>query len=483
MICENVCVIYFPTPPRDLIGFAEACLQLSPQIAIRQNEAVFIETAGLKKIFSTHGFLLRIQALLRRFQTQARIVICNNTRLGLAFARFGSPHTGLPTLHGATVISKKLNANTESFAQGLLPIEAICDYYDPFFRHEPLEPRFNEFCLLARKLGITSLGQLKSLPTSEVNSRFGSFSAELLLSLHAKTAEVWPYLRIPDRLLESQELPEMPFYSLDMTLQPLLFTVRSLLDRLFARLRGRGQKASQLVLRISTERFSTVKKPHRELLITLPLPQSSTHSLFPILHEKLQHELTHSPLESSPQKLEIEILQTTQGSASQVDFLCKKEEISETLSSLLVRLKIRLGEDSVFYPLSAPDHLPEKSWTKSFTPSDRLLPSGVSAGSSREPSDRSSNDLSTKNLPQARRPTRLLPNPLELIFRDQQFLTPGSGNSWKVTKVDGPEKMNLQWWDQPIVRDYYNVLTQQGEALWIYFDQDQKRFFLHGFYD
>ncbi len=48
----------------------------------------------------------------------------------------------------------------------------------------------------------------------------------------------------------------------------------------------------------------------------------------------------------------------------------------------------------------------------------------------------------------------------------------------------GPERIATGWWRaQDVERDYYRAEWEDGTQVWVYRDQQNGRWFLHGFFD
>ena len=58
------------------------------------------------------------------------------------------------------------------------------------------------------------------------------------------------------------------------------------------------------------------------------------------------------------------------------------------------------------------------------------------------------------------------------------------GARHQVTNVSGPTRLEAEWWtDEPLARDYYEVVTEEGGRYWLYRDRRSGGFFLHGVFD
>lgn len=51
------------------------------------------------------------------------------------------------------------------------------------------------------------------------------------------------------------------------------------------------------------------------------------------------------------------------------------------------------------------------------------------------------------------------------------------------TSLQGPFRLRSTWWATPQLRDYYYLLTRQGQWLWLFRERLEKRWYLHGWID
>ena len=49
-----------------------------------------------------------------------------------------------------------------------------------------------------------------------------------------------------------------------------------------------------------------------------------------------------------------------------------------------------------------------------------------------------------------------------------------------VVKVEGPYIISGGWWRSAVQREYHVAETQNGDMLWVFFDRQRRRWFLHG---
>ena len=86
-----------------------------------------------------------------------------------------------------------------------------------------------------------------------------------------------------------------------------------------------------------------------------------------------------------------------------------------------------------------------------------------------------------ESIPRGTRPSWLLPKPQPLkrrgnllYWRDQQI-----NKSLKI--IDGPERIEGYWWDQPEARDYFIARREDSVHCWVYRElNDQQYWYAQG---
>ena len=133
-------------------------------------------------------------------------------------------------------------------------------------------------------------------------------------------------------------------------------------------------------------------------------------------------------------------------------------------SSLIERLQVRFGMESLYSMDLVDEHRPEAAWAKSrqFLQHERRPP------------------LAAGLAPQ--RPLWLLPAPRRLPSTADNL--PCYKGRKPLRIKHGPERIESGWWDGgEIGRDYYIASSAQGERLWIFQDHCSSRdWYLHGFF-
>jgi protein ImuB len=147
---------------------------------------------------------------------------------------------------------------------------------------------------------------------------------------------------------------------------------------------------------------------------------------------------------------------------------------SRELNTLIERLSSRLEAKSVLRVELVPDAQPEHAV--------RLVP-WMSA-------ERPRTDGFTLPLEQFRgRPLRLIFRPLPIDVSSIVPDGPPIRMTWNrqdflVIRAWGPERIATGWWRaHDVERDYYRVEWEDGTQVWVYRDQRNERWYLHGFFD
>lgn len=190
------------------------------------------------------------------------------------------------------------------------------------------------------------------------------------------------------------------------------------------------------------------------------------HSDSTEIHWQLFYDLTIIQLDNRELPFEVDSLtllcnktQPIQNRNQLLTFDHKKSRAeARSFSITIAKLKARLGESAI-YKLSYQDALlPEEANCKITI-----------------------NETSNQQLPnihkKAFRPTWLLSSPALIEERKQGLYWRG-----KLTFLAGPERINANWWEKPVGRDYFVAQRHDHVRLWIFFDLHQKTWHVHGIF-
>jgi len=386
-----------------------------------------VEIGASHHLFSEQECIRRLRELLEVLDLKASLGVADDVPTALAFARFG--------------ILEREN----------LPVEALADYLNPF------SPSPFEGAEVFRKLGVATLGDFKKVPRREIPSRFGKAGLLAFERLLNTGVVAWP------RFVPEEKISERVDFECAAQIEafePVLFLLKTALQRVFLRLYSRRLKLAAFEVKFHLNKFSNGKE--RVSIILLPLPQSEPKSVLALAAERLMKELEAKPLEDSLEGVSVCVSDTAPFHDTQRDFFSRLEEERQMWAGLVGRLHERLGPQAAFLAHPMPRLLPEASWAKTLNEEHRGTLVDVPL-----------------------RPLRLLDPPLRLRRVGDWLLS--HTKRWRFVAFTGVERIKGEWWLGGFERDYFRVETQEGEALWVYTvveaTNGPKGLWLHGIFD
>jgi len=267
------------------------------------------------------------------------------------------------------------------------------------------------------------------------------------------------------------------------SVEPVLFAVKRLADRVATRLAGRGLGAGKL-------RLTLLLDPRGEERLDVPLARPSADAALWLV--PLRERVSALRLPAPVRGLKLAVVEAAEIPAEQLA-VGDRPEVVRALEVVLSRLAARLGEGALFSAESADRYLPEAAYRPA--PFDAGSLGGAprqaarngaarDGAAARGPGPRAGGDADGE--PPSVRPTRLLQSPRPVVAE-------GEGGRLTVLRVDGrahtvvdlagPERLAGEWWSHPFDRDYYRVRLAEMGDLWVYRDGRDGRLYLHGFFD
>jgi protein ImuB len=291
-------------------------------------------------------------------------------------------------------------------------------------------------------------------------------------------------------------------------MEPLLFALKTLFDRLCARLCGRARAAVRLELVLHLDPAGEARVP-----LTLARPTAQTR----ILLDLARHRIADLTLPNPVVGVSATVREASEDRGRQLP-LGDEPAGDAALEVVLSRLATALGQEVLFSAELSYEHRPESAYaSRAFRPPEPehgLLAEATRAspGSSAErspmlhlhlvpevadaPADAGDPAVPTPSLSSAppllrgtlrERPARFFERPASL---DAEIGAAGEivsarllGRRRKVEAYAGPERLCGQWWEATYARDYYRVQFEGLGQAWIYRDQRDGRFYLHGMFD
>ncbi len=426
-----------------LSSLAEAFLRYSPGFMPSAPDGLWLDASAASLFGDETGLVDRLEAQARAAGYRARVVLASELFTARALARYGAG-TRLCVAPG----------DSERALAGL-PLQALEDAPD--------------VVASLRALGLTTLGELGALLPTQVIARLGAQGLRAQrLARGQDGARLLPAV-LPEVVEEVRTL-EAPAESLE----PLLFSLKSSLDRLSARLRGRQRAAVRLTLTL-------VLEPTGPYAVPLALARPTTDPK--LLLDLVRHRLESVRLDAPVATLIVTVNESCDDRGQQ-GVLGDGPAGDAALETVLARLATALGPEALGSPVLADDHRPEAAHAPGPFHPPRREP-GMFAEARR------AQTLRTEPPPewQLERPVRLLaregePIDVELdplgALRSARVL----GRRRAVLAIAGPERLGGQWWSEaPFQRDYYRVHLEGLGPAWVYRRAGEGRFYLHGLFD
>lgn len=425
---------------RTLAALADAAAGFSPQVE-QADEAVYLEVGDLGRLFPTEEQLLQaLEGAVTEVGAAACVAIASDKGVarvrarGLRLSRSG---------RGAAIVLR----GGERAALAPLPIETL----DPA----------PEQRLRLESWGLRTVGELAKLPRPEVVTRLGAAGSVLHRLASGESSELLKPSPPPPEIREEQELLD----ALE-NLEPLLFVLRGLLDRLVARLRARSQACGDLVIRLSlTPRGEETRR------VAVAAPTQKVAALL---------ELVRVALEGQPPKGHVERIALVTVPArqrlTQLDLFTPAGPAPEKLATTLARLEALCGQGRVGQPLVPDTYIPGAARQVAFAPPQKPQPLASSEEEELEVPQRL---LAARTVRPAQPVTvsRRGDELTQLVFESSRL--PGVPRPQAVRRSGGPYRLA----DVSGVRDYYDVELADGELLRLFYDLTAERWYLDAVYD
>ena len=426
-----------------LTSLAEGLLRFSPGFMLSAPDGVWLDASAASLFGGETGLVDRAAGQVRAAGYRARVVLASELFTARAVARFG----------GASRACLAPGGSERALAE--LPLQALEDA--------------PEVVASLRALGLSTLGELGALAPTQILSRLGA--AGLRAQRLARGRDEARLLPVAlSEVVEEVRTLETPAESLE----PLLFALKTLLDRISARLRGRQRAAVRLTLTLVLE----LAGPHP---VPLALARPTTDPK--LLLDLVRHRLEAVRLEAPVATLVLTVDESCEDRGRQ-GVLGDEPAGDAALETVLARLTTALGPEALGSPVLADDHRPEAAHAVGpFRPPRREPGMFAEARRAPPPVPAPAPDW------QLERPVRLLrgagePLDVELDALGSLRAARVLGRRRTVLAIAGPERVGGQWWSEaPFQRDYYRVHFDGLGPAWVYRSAAEGRFYLHGLFD
>jgi len=288
-------------------------------------------------------------------------------------------------------------------------------------------------------MGLNRLGQVLSLPRAGLSKRFGTGFSQYLQRVSGEQPDPQPAFSIP---LHFQD--EFDFIEEVEHLQGIQFALKRMFGKFEHYLRARQKQVQQY-------QITLIHRKQRTTAISVHFASrlQKAEDLFKMAQLKLETIQLEQPVIGMTLSAHRFLAQQEKARD-----LFGEQQAQEEKFGLLDKLQPRLGEQHCSGLSTAADHRPEKAWRPS-------APTAVESDSRTQ-----------------QRPLWLMTQPHALLERDGQPLYFGA-----LQLLNGPERIETGWWDnQPINRDYFIARHAKGALYWIYFDRDERKWYVHGLF-
>lgn len=444
-------LIVRPVSP-DTLRAAQAALcdaaeSFSPRVEDTGNGVAYLDLDGLGTLFESESQLANALA-------QRALHLGLEAHVGIAGSKVAA---GLAARNGGgvTVISR---GEEWSF---LAPVPVAS-----------LEPSA-ALAITLQRWGIRSIGDIAALPASAVGARLGPEGVSLVRRARGEDEHPLVPRPLPLHFEEGVEVE----YGID-GMEPCLFVLRGLLDRLTARLAVRGLVCGDLRLSCGL-----VTRGRDERTVTVAAPSNEVKALLTLMRLQLDAHPPPAAIETLRVAAVPECLR-----AAQLDLFRPNGPAPARLAVTLARLTAICGAERVGMPVVADSHRPDAYGLASFAPALQ----GDSRESRVERTTCSQSDHlstldsrpSTEIVPLALRAVRP-PQAIEVFCeRDRPEFVRGEHFAGRVVHAAGPWRVQGDWWnDGRYARDYYDTQLSDGCVYRVYCELTTQSWFVDGVYD
>ncbi|MHA7815047.1 MAG: Y-family DNA polymerase [Pseudohaliea sp.] len=285
--------------------------------------------------------------------------------------------------------------------------------------------------------GLARLGDVLALPERALGRRCGREAVALLQQVTGRAHDRQPAFQPPLRFRARHR------FGYEVTgseeLQP---AIRRLLDALVAFLRNTQQQTGTLHWHFIGARGQ------RQALTVRASAETGDAATWAGL---IQTRLERYPLAGGVETLVLRCDELAPATPGGGDLFA--EAGAEPLASLRDRLRNRLGQQAIRHLACRSEHLPERATATSAEPA---------AGS----------ETACGTL----RPFWLMPEPVPLRAGGDGSLH-GHG---RLVLLHGPERIEDNWWEAPVSRDYFVAEGRDGGRYWVFRDRRRDRWYLQG---
>jgi protein ImuB len=190
-----------------------------------------------------------------------------------------------------------------------------------------------------RDLGLHRCGDLQKLPRRSLGVRLGARAHDVMLLLDGED-------RAP---LDPWRPPEVPEERVELewgasSVEAIAFVVKTLCDRLAARLEGRGVAAARVELLLGLDRALCEGRPHLSSLeVVLPVPLARASDLLAVVRARLEHHVVAAPVLAAT----LRATELARAEGRNLELLSPEPRADRALPRLVAELSAELGPSRI----------------------------------------------------------------------------------------------------------------------------------------
>ncbi len=411
---------------------AQDLLQVTPQVSIDGDDALLLEIGGCLRLFrGLDALLSRVTALCTAQDVTATLALAHTPGAARLFA--------VHALDTRPLYDDAGHADIPGLRQALaaLPVQGL-----------ELDPRTEESVM---QMGLTTFADIEALPRQALGRRFGKTFTQWLDRLTGVAPD--PRMAIAP---ETFFVRELNFLDGIVHADGLLFPMQRLLGEFSRFLRHRQLATQHLVWRITHSDGST-----QEIAINTARPELSPARLLALSRIRLEGVQLPAPAETLRLACRQFIpLADSDAVTNLFGAAGNEDNRDDGIAALIDRLRARLGDR----------HCRQLAYHDGWRPEAAQRVVSAGAGTAVHPA---LPPLLPSHL--ARRPLWLLREPLRVLRQGERLHWRGT-----LTLLDGPERIDADWWSTPLARDYFVASHDDGVLYWVYHDLLQDDWYVHG---
>lgn len=405
--------------------FAEACLTLSPRVFVWNGEELYIDlTPTLAYFKGEAGWIAKFEKLRESFKESSPYLLTDRFEWAKTF------YEPMEAGSGALVIPPDQSKSL----LWQLPIERLMAVGDPALLSAQRQDRLYLVSFM-RRVGLNRIADFARLDATAISRRFGKLGLILHEWIEGQREVALPPFTPTEPIREFVEAEDL------ISKEALLLRLRPSMDRIQARLTGRGEGAKAIKISFHFDGGATQHE-----MADFHEPTRDVERLMKPLQNYLSQPRWEAPLTF----LELEVARSAAFHTGQLSLFDLTENRMADLAVYVQALRGRLGSGAVGFAELRESYLPERSWKKVWPPPKKERATRPFLGT---------------------RPPILYSPPRPYAFNRNAKLTPS-------------ENLASEWWEETgAYRRYFLAHTHYGNRLWIFWDCQKQEWFLQGAFD